>query len=215
MGRVHGRRPRDRGRRCQAGGTAAAAVALVIIGSIQGFAAAAQPAAAATIEVAGAPARGPADSPVTIVMFTDFSNPAYGSTGVVLQGLLDMYPERLRIVFKHTLPPKQPARLLVHAAARAAGEQGKFWEMHDLLLANQAHQTRADLLGMAAQLQLDVARFTADLDSGKYQPVVEADQQQAEALGITGQPTWFVNGTRLRGPVTFLELQRLIDGFLK
>lgn len=173
------------------------------------------PAETATIDVTGAPARGPENSKVTLVMFTDFTGPAYGSTGVVLQGLLDLYPEALRIVFKHSLPADRPDRLLAHEAARAAGEQGRFWEMHDLLLANQPRQTRADLVGMATQLQLDVARFAAALDSGQHRPAVESDRVQAEALGIRNQPTWFLNGTRLKGPITLAELQRRVDALLR
>lgn len=171
--------------------------------------------ATATIDLAGAPARGPADSPVTLVMFTDFGNPAYGSTGVVLQGLVDLYPDRLRIVFKHSLPANQPERLLPHEAARAAGEQGQFWQMHDLLLANQTRQSRDDLIAMATQLHLDVSRFTADLDNGRYRAAIEADRQQADALGIRNQPTWFLNGVRIKGPVALIDLQRRIDGILK
>jgi len=163
------------------------------------------------IDLTGAPARGPADSKVTLVMFTDFGSPAHGSTGVILQGLLDIYPERLRVVFKHNLLADRPDRMLAHEAARAAGEQGQFWAMHDLLLANQPSQSRADLVGMASQLQLDVARFAADLDSGRYRAAIEADRQQAIALGIRNQPTWFLNGARLKGPLTLVELQRLVD----
>lgn len=169
------------------------------------------PAEPVSIDLANAPVRGPAESPITIVMFTDFGNPACGSTGVILQGLLEMYPERLRIVFKHNLPAGQPDRMLVHEAARAAEAQGKFWEMHDLLLANQARQSRADLIGMATQLGLDVPRFVADLDAGRHYQIIEADRLQATALGIKNQPTWFLNGVRLKGPVTLTTLQRLID----
>jgi protein-disulfide isomerase len=176
------------------------------------------PAAAApsSISLAGAPARGTADSKATLVMFTDFGNPACGSAGVILRGLLEIYPEQLRIVFKHNLPPNQPDRLLVHEAARAAEAQGKFWEMHDLLLQNQRTQSRTDLIGIASQLQLDDARFVSDLDSGRYREAIEADRGEARTLGIRNQqPTWFLNGRRIDGPVTLAALRGEIDAALR
>ncbi len=207
------------------GATAGAlAVAMVCAGSSP---ARAQPAApssislagapAATpssISLAGAPARGPADSTVTLVTFTDFGNPACGSTAVVLQGLVDQFKDGVRIVFKHNLPANNPDRLLLHEAARAAEEQGQFWPMHDLLLGNQGRQTRDDLLGMAAQLHLDLAAFTAALDSGRYREAIESDRQEAEAFGVRNQPVWFLNGTRLNGPVTLSGLSSRVHAIL-
>ena len=175
---------------------------------------AAVPAAPAAISLAGAPARGPADSKATLVTFTDFGNPSHGSGDVILQGVIDEFKDAVRIVFKHTLPPNDPDRLLPHEAARAAEAQGQFWPMHDLLLSNQPRLTRDNILGMAAQLHLDLARFTADLDSGASRAAIESDRQEAVAFGIRAQPVWYLNGVRLNGPVTFSDLSRRLHTIL-
>lgn len=172
------------------------------------------PAAPGSINLEGAPARGAADSRATLVTFTDFGNPACGSTAVILQGLVEQFKDGVRIVFKHSLPPNDPHRLLPHEAARAAEEQGQFWPMHDLLLGNQGRQTREDVLGMAAQLHLDLPKFTAALDSGKYREAIERDRKEAEAFGVRNQPVWFLNGTRLNGPVTLAVLGARVQAIL-
>ena len=166
------------------------------------------------VDLSSAPSRGEADSPVTLVMFTDFGNPACANAGVILQGLVDLFPKGLRVVFKHTLPPNRPDRALAHQAVRAAGEQGKFWEMHDLLLANHERQQMADVLEMARLLELDVTRFSAALESDAARAIVEQDRQVAERLQIREQPTWFLNGERIPGPITLADLRRRIEALL-
>ncbi len=175
---------------------------------------AAVPASPAAISLAGAPARGPIDSRAVLVTFTDFSNPACGSAAVILQGLVDEFQDGVRIVFKHNLPPNNPDRLLPHEAARAAEEQGAFWPMHDLLLSNQARLSRDDVMGMAAQLRLDVPKFAADLDSGKYRDEIERDRTEAVGLVIRNQPVWYLNGARINGPVTMSDLSRRLHAVL-
>lgn len=168
----------------------------------------------ASIVLEGAPARGAAEARVTLATFTDFGNPAAASTAVILQGLVEEYKDDLRVVFKHALPANRPDRLLVHEAARAAGVQGQFWPMHDLLLGNQGRHSREDLIGMAAQLTLDVAKFTADLDAGGFKETIEKDRVEAEAFRATGRPVWYLNGTRLEGPITLAELSRRVKAVL-
>lgn len=190
---------------------AALAAAVCLCGAA---AAAGQTPVPASIVLEGAPARGAADARATIATFTDFGNPAAASTAVILQGLVEEFKDQVRIVFKHALPANRPDRLLVHEAARAAGAQGQFWPMHDLLLGNQGRHGREDLVGMAAQLKLDVARFTADLDAGTFREAVEKDRQEAEAFRATGRPVWYLNGARLEGPVTLAELSRRVKAAL-
>jgi protein-disulfide isomerase len=100
-------------------------------------------------------------------------------------------------------------------ASMAAHEQGKFWEFHDKLFANQQKQKREDFLVYAKELKLDVAKFTQDMDSGKYKALIEADTNEAMALGASGTPAFFVNGRFLNGAKPFAEFAKLINAELQ
>ena len=104
---------------------------------------------------------------------------------------------------------------LAHEAALAAGDQGKFWEMHDLLFAGQDKLTRDDLIAKAKQLNLDLLRFTRDLDSHRFKPAVEADRQEGNRLGVDGTPFFFINGHAISGAVSLADFKKLIDAALK
>lgn len=96
-------------------------------------------------------------------------------------------------------------------ASMAANEQGKFWEYHDKLFANQQHLTRDDFIRYARELGLDVARFTAALDAGKHRDAIEADAREAAAIGVNGTPAFFVNGRYLSGAKPFPEFAKVIN----
>jgi protein-disulfide isomerase len=100
-------------------------------------------------------------------------------------------------------------------ASMAAHEQGKFWEYHDKLFANQKKLKRDDLLQYAKELKLDLAKFTKDLDSGKYKAQIEADTAEAMALGASGTPAFFVNGRFLNGAKPFAEFAKVINAELQ
>jgi protein-disulfide isomerase len=100
-------------------------------------------------------------------------------------------------------------------ASMAAHEQGKFWEYHDKLFANQKAMARDDLIKYARELKLDVERFTRDLDSGKYKAQIDADTAEAMAIGATGTPAFFVNGRFLNGAKPFPEFAKLINAELQ
>lgn len=164
---------------------------------------------------AQAPATGPADAPVTIVQFADFSSEPSARLSFMLEALVDAYPNAVRVVFKHVPPASNPnANVpLTHDAALAAGAQGKFWEMADLIFGNQGRATHDDMAGMARQLGLDMRRFLTDLDTeggGQYQSAIEADQQEAVRLGIKA-PACTLNGEILRWPVTLQQLKAAVD----
>ena len=99
-------------------------------------------------------------------------------------------------------------------AALAAHEQGKFWEFHDKLFANQQKQSRAEFLQYAKDLKLDIGRFTKDMDSDKYKAQIEADTNEANTLGATGTPAFFVNGRFVNGAKPFAEFAKLINAEL-
>ncbi|WP_086001777.1 DsbA family protein [Plesiocystis pacifica] len=98
-----------------------------------------------------------------------------------------------------------------HRAAIAAGEQGKFWEMHDLLFADKSKRSEADYLEYARFLQLDVARFSKDLASAATQAVIDADKQLCSKLGVSGTPHSFVNGRSMRGALPMTMVGPVLD----
>jgi protein-disulfide isomerase len=169
---------------------------------------------AASIMTAGAPTRGPAQAPITIVEFSDFQCPFCRSAIPALQDLMQQYPGDVRWVFKHYPLEFHPDSLLAHKAALAAGEQGKFWDMHDLVFGNQGAIKRDDLLRRAQQLGLEMNRFVADLDSDKFQKVIDEDKAEGSRLGVTGTPTLFVNGKRMIGARSLSEYKEVIDAAL-
>ena len=150
------------------------------------------------IAVGDSPARGPASAAVTVVEFSDFQCPFCARALPVVQQVLDLYPEEVRIVFKHLPLPIHPRARDAALAAEAAREQGKFWEMHDLLFRNPASLEREALVGYAGQLGLDTARFEADMDSAGIAARVDRDIAEAARVDANGTPTFYVNGKRLR-----------------
>jgi protein-disulfide isomerase len=96
-------------------------------------------------------------------------------------------------------------------ASLAAGDQGKYWEMHDLLLAPGARLDRDGLVQMAAKLGLDVKRFAADLDGMKHKDLIERDKALAVAINLYETPTYFINGRKVVGNREFDYLKKIID----
>ncbi|MEO1273114.1 MAG: DsbA family protein [Myxococcota bacterium] len=104
---------------------------------------------------------------------------------------------------------------LAAEASLAAHEQGKFWEYHDILFKNQKALKRPDLEKYAEQLQLNMTKFKAALDSHKFKKQVEEDQALARKVGANGTPTLFVNGKKLVGAQPAPAFEKLIDAALK
>jgi Na+/H+ antiporter NhaA len=144
--------------------------------------------------------RGPDDAPVTLVEYGDFECPYCGRAEPVVRELLAGAGGDIRYVWRHLpLEHVHPHAALAAEAAEAASEQGAFWEMHDLLLDHQDHLTGRDLVGYAQQLGLDVDRFHRDLKEHRLAGRVAEDVQSAELSGVSGTPTFFVNGRRHYG----------------
>ncbi|MDQ3997587.1 MAG: Na+/H+ antiporter NhaA [Gemmatimonadota bacterium] len=152
--------------------------------------------------------RGPADASVTLVEYGDYECPHCASAAGVIGDLLERFGGNLRFVFRHIpLSDVHPNANLAAEAAEAAGAQGKFWEMHDVLLARQDHLQLSDLIRYATELGLDVDAFRTDLDASRFAPRVARDVTSAELAGVTGTPTFFINDRRYTGAydVTSLE----------
>jgi len=152
------------------------------------------------IELEGAPVRGSPMAQVTIVEFSDFECPYCGRAHPILQQVLDEFEGRVRLVFKHyPLSSAHPHALPAARAAIAAGNQGKFWEMHDLLFEHQRQLEDEDIEGYARQLDLDMDRFRADLVAAATQRRIEQDKAEGQRVGVEGTPTFFVNGRAFHG----------------
>ncbi|HSI80721.1 MAG TPA: Na+/H+ antiporter NhaA [Solirubrobacterales bacterium] len=144
--------------------------------------------------------RGPVDAPLTLVEYADFECPYCGHVTGLFEELRGRFGDDLRYVLRHLpLADVHPRAELAAEAAEAAGAQGAFWPMHDLLFAHQDELEPADLLGYAAELGLDVEQFTRDLGTGRFAERVRADVASADASGADGTPTFFVNGRRHLG----------------
>jgi protein-disulfide isomerase len=170
---------------------------------------------AQAISLEHAPIRGPATAPVSLVEFSDFECPFCAETAPIVHQSLAAYPTQIRFAFKHYPLPMHKESPLAHEAALAANEQGKFWEMHDLLFTTQDKLTRDDLIAKAKQLNLDVSRFTKDLDSHRFKSVVDSDRQEGNRLGVDGTPFFFINGHAISGAVGLADFKRLIDAAIK
>jgi Na+/H+ antiporter NhaA len=144
--------------------------------------------------------RGPDEAPVTLVEYGDYECPYCGRAEGTVRELVRDFSEDLRYVFRHLpLEDVHPHAELAAEAAEAAGAQGRFWEMHDLLFADQSALEPADLRDRAARLGLDVERFWDEVRTRAHARRVTEDVRSADESGVAGTPTFFINGLRHQG----------------
>src|SRR6185503_4675405 len=143
--------------------------------------------------------RGPEDATVTVVEYGDFQCPYCGQAERAILAEQEIDPD-VRYVWRHLpLTDVHPQAQLAAEATEAAAAQDAFWSMHDLLLANQDKLTGPDLLRYARQIGLDERRFREDLMRHAYGARIARDVESADASGVSGTPTFFVNGQRYTG----------------
>ncbi|HEX3153220.1 MAG TPA: thioredoxin domain-containing protein [Candidatus Angelobacter sp.] len=174
----------------------------------------ASPVAVGNLDLSRAPARGQSQAPVTIIEFSDLQCPFCAKVTPTLQELMKQYPDQVRWVFKSFPLDFHADSPLAHAAALAAERQGKFWEMHDLIFANQHNLKRDNLLAEARSLNLDMDRFTADLDGADVKKQLEADKKEGQGLGVDGTPAFFINGKSFSGAMPMEQFQAAINNAL-
>ncbi|HXK11742.1 MAG TPA: thioredoxin domain-containing protein [Vicinamibacteria bacterium] len=167
------------------------------------------------VEVGSAPVRGNPKAPVTVVEFSDFQCPFCGRARPTVARVRETYGDRLRWVFRHFPLDFHAQAQKAGEAAACAGDQGKFWEMHDLLWANNAKLQVADLKAHAATLGLDAAAFDQCLDSGRDAALVASDVAAGQGYGVSGTPAFFVNGRLLTGAQPFDAFAQVIDDELR
>jgi Na+/H+ antiporter NhaA len=144
--------------------------------------------------------RGPDDAPVTLVEYGDFECTYCGQAEGVIRELLSSLGDDVRYVWRHLpLNDVHPNAQLAAEASEAAAAQGRFWDMHDILLDHQGELTLRDLAGYADELGLDANRFLDELRRREYAPRVAEDVASADESGVSGTPTFFINGRRHYG----------------
>jgi protein-disulfide isomerase len=163
------------------------------------------------VEVAEAPVRGNPKAPVTIVEFSDFQCPFCVRARPTVSRVREVYGDRVRWAFRHYPLDFHPQAQKAGEGAACAGDQGRFWEMHDRLWENPAKLSVADLRAHAQALGLDTTGFAGCLDSGRHADLVERDLRAGQAYGVSGTPAFFVNGRPLIGAQPFEAFQQVID----
>jgi Na+/H+ antiporter NhaA len=144
--------------------------------------------------------RGPETAPVTLVEYGDFECPYCGQAEGTIRELLSSHGDDVRYVWRHLpLNDVHPSAQLAAEASEAASAQGKFWEMYDTLLSHQGELTPRDLRRYATDLGLDVDRFADELRTREYAPRIAEDVASADESGVSGTPTFFINGRRHYG----------------
>ncbi len=171
-----------------------------------------------SLEVGYDPARvrGDAKAPVTIVEFADFQCPYCKNVQATLKELLTKYQGQIKLAYRDfPLEALHSHAETAAEASRCAGEQGKFWEYHDALYADQKKLDRTDLLETARKHGLDAKSFESCLATGKFKAQVEHDIQDGARAGVSGTPGFFINGVFLNGAVPAAEFEQIINRELK
>jgi protein-disulfide isomerase len=167
------------------------------------------PAAVYNVPTGDSARHGPDDALVTIVEWSDYACKFCNRVQRTLEHIERLYAGKVRWVYRHL--PLDPEETLAAEAGLAARAQGAFWPMHDRLFALHGQVDRASVELIAEDLGLDMARFRGDLDGHVYRDEVLADARDANNLGVTGTPTFFVNGRPLRGAQPLGVFVRVID----
>jgi len=160
--------------------------------------------------------KGPAKAPVTIVEFSDYQCPYCSRAEATVEEVLKKYGDKVRLVYRdYPLQFHQNANIAAQAS-ECAKEQGKFWEMHGAMFANQAKLAQNDLIETAGTITgVDKNKFKACLDSGKYKDEVQKDFEAGASYGVTGTPTFFINGIPIVGARDVGSFAEIIDSELE
>jgi protein-disulfide isomerase len=143
---------------------------------------------------------GPLDAPITLLEYGDYECPYCAAARPTVKQVHATLGDTMRFVFRNfPLTTVHPHAQIAAEAAEAAGAQGAFWEMHDMLFAHQDRLSGRDLIAYAAALDLDAGRFATDVDRHKFTPRVREDFMSGVRSGVNGTPSFFINGIRHDG----------------
>ena len=157
------------------------------------------------------PAKGADNAPVTIVQFAEYQCGYCGAARETLDKVMDSYPGKVRMVFRDFPLGFHDRAVPAAIAANCAGDQGKYWEMHDLLMDDQRALEDATFQAYARQLKLDLGAFETCKADPAQRAEVEADMAAGQELGVSGTPAFFINGIMLSGAQPFEQFQTIID----
>jgi len=164
------------------------------------------------VSAEGAPVRGSANAPVTIIEFSDFHCPYCKHVQPTIARILSEYGDRVRLAYRDfPLDRLHPNARKAAEAARCANDQGKFWEFHDKLYAGGTDATPETLTRFAREINMDVVAFQQCLSIGKHQSAINRDIQEASSLGITGTPGFFINGRLVSGAQAYEGFAQIIN----
>lgn len=167
-----------------------------------------EPATLARLALDRGPSRGPADAPVTIVMFTDAMCPYCSKVLATVDEVWDEFPGKLRLVVKQF--PVHEKAILAAEASLAADAQGKYWELHDQMFASPDDLGREALIEDARRAGLDVARFTSALDNHEFAAALAAEQAAAKEIDIQATPSFLINGQHFVGARPVADMRAAI-----
>lgn len=160
-------------------------------------------------------ARGATNPRVTIVVYSDFQCPACAQFELKTAGqLLEKHPDDVRLVFRHFTINGHPLAQKAAEATEAAGTQGKFWEMANLIFQNQDKLTEPLLTELAQSLGLDMNKFKEELGSGKYKDSVASQKDSGLRSGVTATPTLYINGEKYAGRLSLDEIDTAVSSHL-
>jgi len=170
---------------------------------------------AVKIPIAGSPVRGPENAALTLVEFSDFQCPYCALAVAKLDAVMAAYPGKVKLIFKQFPLDGHPQAPLAAAAAIAAHQQGKFWQMHDALFAHHTNLSRASILDMARAAGLDLKRFQADWDSPETKKIVARDMEDGDHAFVEGTPSIYINGQKYNGSLELPAIRPILDAELK
>lgn len=157
------------------------------------------------------PFQGPAAAPVTIVQFAEFQCPFCGKAREALDQVLKDYPDQVRIVFRDFPLGFHGRAIPAAVAANCAADQGKYWEVHDKLMANQQALEEADLERVARDVGLDIQKWKTCRDDPAREAEIRKDMADGQAVGVSGTPAFFINGIMLSGAQPYEKFKAVID----
>lgn len=166
--------------------------------------------------------KGPANAKITIVEFADFQCPACATNYPVISQVVRTYKDDVQLIFRQfPLTQSHPHAMVAAEAAEAAGAQGKFFEMHDLLYENQKDWAvskdplKEHFMLYAKKIKLDTEKFEKEVKENKYKARIERDVQDGNSVGVTATPTFYINGVQNTGGLPFNEFKEKIEKILK
>lgn len=161
------------------------------------------------------PSFGNPDAPLRIIEFADFECSFSKDAALAIRELQALYPDKIHYVYRDfPLEDVHPRAVAAALAANCANEQGKFWPMHDKIYNNQNRLTGVDLKMYAIETGLDITAFNKCFDSDKYKDEIEVDRADGIAAGVSGTPTFFINGQKVAGAIP-IELWKQIVSMIK